>query len=151
MKSTKTNNKLALRTDVPSILSTLDEELSSLKKITDKPYITTGNTILGNTSIDIKTETKIDNLVKVFSSISGRASAYQKAMDELGIDQAPEFNVEGGTLAQWKEDIQKRLSVIKYEDRKNTLQGFKDKMSKFLSEEDQKKVLLEEMRSYLGK
>lgn len=132
---------------VPEILSALEVELKNLKAITDKPYRTTGNlTGFG----DIKSETKVENLVRAFSMVRGKEDAYNAAAKELEIKTFPTFNIDGGSADDWKQDIQTRLAVIQYEDRKNTLQNFQTEMSKFLSAEDQKVILLGKMQAYLG-
>ena len=137
-------------TDTQEVLGLLSDELASLKKITDKPYKTTGNLdIGGGNTIDIKTETKVVNLIRGFSSIMGREKAYNEAAQELGVKTYPVFEMSGGGVTDWREDIMTRLAVIQYEDRKNKLQGFKDKMQKFLSETDQKEMLIKEMASFL--
>ena len=148
----KANTELVLdNKEVPAILEILDKELTELKAITDKPWKTSGILDLGTgATIAIKTETKVENLVKALSSIIGRKHFYDQAQKLLELKEVPEFSL-NGTLESWVEDIKLRLAIVQYEERKNKLQEFKDKMSKFLSEDDQKKVLLNEMISYLKK
>lgn len=151
---TKTSKSVALvnaDTDVPEVLSLLDQELKGLKAITDKPYKTTGKLDMGGVTLDINTETKVENLIRGFSSVMGREEMYNKSAQALGVKTYPVFQVSGGSAEDWRGDIQTRLAVIQYEERKNKLQEFKDKMSKFLSEADQKNLLLAEMTKFLKK
>lgn len=134
--------------DVPDILSLLEKELKSLKAITETPYLTTGNL---EGFGDIKNETKVENLIRAFSMVRGKEDAYHKAGRELGFDSYPGFSISGGNAEQWKQDIQLRVAIIQHDDRKKKLQEYKDRVSKFLSEEDQKTILLKEMASFLGK
>ena len=146
-KKAKTTD-VALISDVPSVLDKLNAEISSLKKIEESVYKTTGK--VDGLGIDIKTELKVDNLIKAFSSISGRAKAYGEAAQELGQKSVPQFTVGGGTVDEWKSDIMLRIDIINHKEKLDKLKGFKDKMSKFLSEEDQKAILLKEMGEYLS-
>lgn len=147
----KKGTSLALtgNTDTQEVLELLTAELASLKEITDKPYKTTGNLDMGGTTLDIKSEQKVVNLIRAYSSVMGREKAYVQAAKELEIATYPVFEVSGGSAEDWRQDIQTRLAVIQYEDRKNKLQGFQDKMSKFLSEADQKAILVKEMSAFL--
>jgi hypothetical protein len=142
---------LNVNSEVPEVLSLLDAELKSLKQITDKPYKTTGNLDMGGNTMDIKTEQKVVNLIRAFSSVNGREKAYTEAAQALELKEWPAFEVSGGSAEDWRQDIQTRLAVIQYEDRKNKLQGFQDQMKKFLSESDQKAILLKEMAAFLKK
>lgn len=137
--------------DVPNVLALLDAELAKLKKITDCPPRTTGQLDLDNgNTINIQTETKVENLVKGLSSLIGRKYFYDKAQEALGIKEIPVFSV-GGTIEHWIEDIKLRLAILQHEDKRAKLEGFKVKMSGFLSQEDQKGMLLDEMSKYLSK
>lgn len=143
----KGTKELALvNADVPDVLALLDEELKNLKTITDKPYRTTGN--LENFG-DIKVETKVENLIRAFSMVRGKEDAYNKAAKELEIATYPVFQISGGSADDWKQDIQLRMNVIEHDSRKNKLAEYKEKMSKFLSEADQREMLLKEMAAFL--
>jgi hypothetical protein len=61
--------------DVPQVLSLLDQEIGKLKVISESVYKTTGNL---EGFGDIKAETKVENLIRAFSSVKGREEAYNK-------------------------------------------------------------------------
>jgi hypothetical protein len=144
-KEEKSTVALTKANEVPQILSVLDNEIGKLKTIAESVYKTTG--ILDGFS-DIKAETKVENLIRAYSSVKGREDAYNNAAKELGLNQYPQFNVNGGTAADWKQDILLRIDIITHKDKLDKLNEYKEKMSKFLSAEDQKAMLLKEMTDY---
>ena len=141
----KKTTAIAKVEDVPQVLSLLDQEIGKLKTISDSVYKTTG--ILEGFG-DIKTETKLENLIRAFSSVKGRENAYNDAAKDLGLSTYPQFSISGGTAADWKQDILLRINIITHKDKFDKLTEYKDKMSKFLSAEDQKAMLLKEMTDY---
>lgn len=146
--SKKPTLALAKIDEVPEVLSLLDQEIAKLKTISESVYKTTGNL---ESFGDIKQETKLENLIRAFSSVKGREKAYEDAAKDLGLSTYPQFSVSGGTAAEWKQDILLRIDVITHKDKLDKLTEYKDKMSKFLSADDQKAMLLKEMTDYFKK
>lgn len=133
--------------NTPAILEKLDSALAELKRVEESPYKTSGNL---EGFGDIKSEMKIDNLVKAYSSVKGRANAYADASVDLKLSKVPAFSISGGTVDDWKHDIQLRIEIITYQDKYNKLKEAKDKLSKFLSEEDQKMMILKNLQDVLN-
>ncbi|TXG80308.1 MAG: hypothetical protein E6R13_08250 [Spirochaetes bacterium] len=144
-KTTKATTALAKIDEVPEVLSILDQEIGKLKTISESVYKTTGN--LEGFS-DIKAETKVENLIRAYSSVKGRENAYYEAAKDLKVATFPVFTVSGGTAADWKQDIMLRIDIITHKDKLDKLNEYKEKMSKFLSAEDQKAMLLKEMTDF---
>lgn len=144
-KADKATVALAKIDEVPGVLSLLDQEIGKLKIISESVYKTSGNL---EGFGDIKAETKIENLIRAYSSVKGRENAYNDAQKELKVTSAPAFTVSGGTSADWKQDIMLRIDIITHKDRLDKLNDYKEKMSKFLSTEDQKAMLLTEMTTF---
>ena len=133
--------------DTISILAKLDEQLSQLKKIEETPY-KAGTNLEGFG--DVRVEQKIENLGRAFSMVRGKNDAYVNAMEELGETEYPVFTISGGTVEDWKHDIKLRLQITKQEVRSKALKEAKDKISKFMSEEEQKKSILMELGKLLS-
>jgi hypothetical protein len=146
-KKDKQSVELSVSTGTPEILQALEKKISSLKHIEETVYKTSGT--LDNFG-SIKTETKVDNLIKAFSMIRGKHDAYAKSAVELDVKQVPQFSISGGTLEDWKHDIKLRIEVINHKDTLDKLNSYKERMSKFLSEQDQKAMLMKEMGDFLG-
>jgi len=134
--------------NVPQIIEALEAEIKTLSHISDSKYATSG-TLDGFG--DIKKETKVANLIKAYSSVMGRKAGYDAAAADLGEKAYPEFDLGGGTAAQWKKDIQLRINIINHKEKLDKLNYFKEQSAKFLSEEDQKAMLFAEMAAYLQK
>jgi hypothetical protein len=144
--TTATEVALGTQFDVPSIIQVLDAKLNSMKHITESKYRTSG-TLDGIG--DIKKETKIENLIRAYASIIAREEVYNRAAIELGITTFPTFEANGSSSEDWKRDIKLRIDIINQKETADKLTEYKDKMSKFLSAEDQKNMLMTEMASFL--
>lgn len=144
--TTATEVALGTQFDVPSIIQVLDAKLNSMKHITESKYRTSG-TLDGIG--DIKKETKIENLIRAYASIIAREEVYNRAAIELGISTYPTFEANGSSSEDWKRDIKLRIDIINQKETADKLTEYKDKMSKFLSAEDQKNMLMTEMASFL--
>lgn len=132
---------------VPDVIAKLEDKIKELDHITDSKYRTSGN--LGEFG-DIKKETNISNLIKAFSVIMAKSIAYENAASELGIASFPVFEVNGGSVEDWKKDIQLRIAIIEHKETLDKLQSYRDKMKEFLSKEDQKAMLMQEMAAFLA-
>jgi len=143
----QTNSLALVDTSVPDIIKKLEEEIKKLAHITDTVYKTTGNL---EGFGDIKKETLVGNLIRAYSIVLAKETAYNNAAESLGLEQYPAFEISGGNSEAWKEDITLRIAIIEHKDKLDKLKGFKDRMAKFLSEEDQKTILLREMQAFLG-
>lgn len=149
MSSKKGSMALTLTGGAPSVLEKLDAEIAKIKHIEESVYKTAGQ--LDGFPTNIKEETKVENLIRAFSSVRSREIAYDEAAKELGVKTFPAFSINGGNTEDWKKDILLRKAIIEHKETLDKLTGFKEKMSKFLSAEDQQKMLLSEMNDFLNK
>jgi hypothetical protein len=108
--------------DVPTQLAIVNEKLKSLKHITDSVYRTTGNL---EGFGDLKSEAKMENLIRAFSMVSSKEEAYHKSASSLGLNHYPAFSISGGNTADWEHDIKLRINVITHKDVLDKLNGFK--------------------------
>lgn len=131
---------------VPDVITVLDDKLKALKHVTDTKYRTSG--VLDGIG-DIKSETKIDALIRALGSVMAREDVYNRAAEELGLTTYPAFQINGCSVADWKHDIRFRIDVINHKETADKLKEYRDKMSKFLSEQDQKNMLMNEMANFL--
>lgn len=144
----KGSNAIAKMDDVASAINVLDAEIKSLDHISDSKYKTSGNL---DGFGDIKKETNISNLIKAFSSIKGRETAYNAAAEEMNIDTYPVFEVNGASAEDWKNDIMLRIAIITHKEKLDKLTEYKERMTSFMSKEEQKAALLQEMAAFLRK
>lgn len=138
---------LSKNADVPQVLEVLKKKLASLKEIVDTPYKTQGNL---EGFGDIKVETKIENLIRAYSSVKGREKAYHDAAKDLGKTTYPAFVVSGGDADAWKSDIMLRIAIIEQKETHDKLSNWESKMKNFLSAEEQKELLIKEMTEDLN-
>lgn len=146
--ATSTDVPALMDVSVPEIMQKLENEIKQLDHLTDSKYRTSGNL---DGFGDIKKETSVSNLIKAFSVVMAKANAYAAAATDLEVDTFPVFEVNGGSVSDWKKDIQLRIAIINHKEKLDKLNHFRDEMKKFLSKEDQKAQLMMEMASYLSK
>lgn len=151
-KTNSVKNEVAVldldATNVPAIINALDEKLKSLSHVTDSNYRTAGKLEgIG----DIKTMTSIDELIKAYSVICSKEQAYNAAALDLGLSEFKEFTLFGHTREDWKLDIKLRMDLITHKDTLEKINNYKSKFEKFLSVDDQKTMLLNELANFLAK
>lgn len=141
----KINKAVAkLDNNIPQVLDILDEQLKSMKLIEETPYKTSGQ--VGNFE-NIKNETDISNLIKIHSSAKGKDRAYHESAEDLGLNPYPSAGTD--SLADIEHDIKLRIKLITQKETLDKLKQFKAEASKFLSQEDQKGILLNDMAKFL--
>jgi hypothetical protein len=142
------NKQIAKTNDVPSLIVLLENELKSIKEVTESNYRTSG--ILEGVG-DIKIMTDLSSLVKAYASVIVREKAYFDATNELGLDEVPAFVLSGGSKNDWKEDISLRIKIITHETRKKELEALISEVRGFLSVEDQKALTMAKIEKLLVK
>lgn len=135
--------------NINDTLAKINEKLSSLNKITETPYKTSGE--LGNGFGNLKNETKIQNLISLCSMINAKEAAYDAAAKELGLENKyPAFTVNGYTSEDCKSDIKLRIAVLSQQETFDKLNKAKERLSVFLTEEDKKRQALEDLKDILA-
>ena len=146
-KKVKETAMVLADTRTADVLNILDAKIKSLKEITECSYKTGGNL---SGFRDIKSETKVENLIRAFSTVKARDQAYHEAAKDMGLKEYPAFIIDGGDVDSWRHDILLRKSVIEYKETLDALTVYKEKMSRFMSEAEQKQMLMEEMGTFLA-
>jgi hypothetical protein len=137
--SDKKNNKTNLPAiNTPDILSLLKDELKSLQAISTTQYKTSGKVEGFPNSID--SETKIENLVRMWASIQGRAKAYTEAQLDLDIKSLPVFKMSDSLPEDFKHDIQLKIKILTHAERKAELEALVKEGESFLTTEDKFKA-----------
>src|SRR5687767_770530 len=108
---------------VPDALEALRRELKGLKTIAETQYKTGGSGKVTNFPNSIQTETSVEQLIKMHSSVSGRAKAYDASQARLSEVAgapivAPPFKDNDATLENIESDIALRIKVLNITDRK---------------------------------
>jgi hypothetical protein len=135
-------------TPVPQVLAELDAKLKSLEHISDSKYRTIGN--LGPFG-DIKTQTKIEELIKAHSYVTKKAACYDESMMILKVESCKPFEENGYSADDWVSDIKLRIDILQHKETMDKLQEAKSILSQFLSAEDQKAIAFAKVAELLGK
>lgn len=154
MSQTQTS-ELAL-TSVPDALTLLKNELKNLKEVTETQYKTGSDGKITGFGNSIQTETSISTLVKMHSSVSGRAKAYDSSLARLSelagqALSAPVFMENGASLESLESDIAHRIKVLSVSERQKQLESLISEAQGFMTKEDQFKLFQAKIASALGK
>ena len=145
--SKKSTAVALLNTSIPEVIEVLNQKLAALKHIEECVYKTNGEMKpFGN----VKEEMKVENLIRMYSSIRSREKSYNEAAEAMGLKSYPVFS-DNGTAEDWKQDILLRKAIIEQKETLDKLNDFKAKASKFVSEEQQQQMLLKEMADFFAK
>jgi hypothetical protein len=144
----KKSEALILKNDMemPGLIENLNKKISELKHIEESVYRTSGK--LEGFVINLKEEMKIENLIKMKASLIVRKNYYDEAAKSLGRKSYPDFKVDGFSIEDWDKDIQLRIQIIEHKDTLDKLNSFKEKAAKLMSEQDQKNMLINEMKNF---
>ena len=121
-------------------LTVLKQELKGLKAITETQYKTSG--VVEGFTVNIQSETKIENLIRMHSSLFGRQEQYNKSQQRIGAAvggdfSAPLFKVSGHTPEDFESDVVLRIKVLSFEERRKELETLIKEGEGFLTKEDQ--------------
>lgn len=144
----KQTTELTIASGTPEALKLINAKIAALKHIEESVYKTSGDL---EGFDNIKTETKLENLIRAYSVVKFKEQAYEAAATDLGLKTYPQFVIGSGTAADWKKDILLRIEIINHKETLDKLNSFKSRMEGFLSEQDKKALLMKEMEDYLAK
>lgn len=133
---------------VPEGIELVNQRIADLKHITESVYKTTGR-VTGFPN-KIQDETNIAELVKMFSSVAGRGAAYEAAQKTLELKSVPVFRVDGGTVAEFKHDIQLRIAIIANKETLDELNTIKKEYTELMDKEDRMKLLAKRLEKFGG-
>jgi len=147
--SDKKKNLPASVTSTTDVLSVLKKELEGLQSISSTQYKTSGKIEGFPNSID--TETKIENLVRMWASIQGRAKAYAEAQLDLDIKSLPVFKMSDSLPEDFKHDIQLKIKILTHAERQAQLESLIKEGEAFLTKEDQQRIYLDKVKNAFSK
>lgn len=142
---------LVVMNDVPKLLELLEKELKRQKTIEETPW-KAGENLSGFGNI--RNEKMVTNLIRAASMILGKSEGYDKGIEWLELTGTevpiPVFDIDGFSPEAWKHDLRLKIDIIEQKERTDKLKEFKEKATKFMTEDQQKLILFKEMASFLG-
>ena len=124
--------------NVPELLAQVEASISALKsKYGGDSDETPANGQLDGFG-DLTKEDSITVLVQAHSSVINREKAYKasaKALD-VSVTKHP-FKLNGATANKWEKFIKRRVGEVTYADKLTKLKATKNKLTKYVSEEQQ--------------
>ena len=150
MKKEK-NTTLAVRDKLTTALSSINEQLSKFEAISTAKHQTNGqfswnpNYTGGGNSIDVHKCTDLMLLLSIYTSLRTKNRDYVETVEEIKLDEYPNYSWQGHTWEQWKQDLAIRIMVVNKEKAITKLKSQKDILSKHLSEDEQLAATLNEL------
>lgn len=132
---------------IPEVLTMIETKIASLAKIETTKFKTDGQ-VTGFPK-KVQDETDVNVLIKMFSSVKGRAAAFESAATDLGIS-GKSFSENGNSVDDFKQDIQLQIAITTQKDELKKLRSLKDEASKFLDKEDQKQLFFAKLMKEMG-
>lgn len=136
-------------------LKAIKKELKDLQQISETAYKTGGDGKVPGFPNSIQTETSVEQLIMMHSSVYGRSNAYDASQERLTkvakVDiVAPPFRVNGATLDAIEEDIALRIKVLNISKRKNFLEELLKEGESYMTKEMQFGLYQQKLASALG-
>ena len=127
-------------------IEAVNAQIAKLKHISDSVYKTSGR--VAGFSNNIQTELNVTELIKMYSSVKGRANAYNDAAEELlGADASyPVFKLEGNSVEDFKADILLRIDIISHKEKLDELTAIKKEFTELMDKEDRMKLLAKKLQ-----
>lgn len=150
---------LTTKDSATKMVEAIDVQLAKLKAIEQTPWKAGQTLDCGGQSINIRTETKLDNLVKALSSVMGREVMYNEAVKfaQAEIKQAggelkdfPPFTIDGHPADAIKSDIVLRMRISTQEETRSKLEKLRARANEFMTVEDKKAAFLAELAAFGG-
>lgn len=146
--------KLDTKTTTNEVLAAIKAELESLKEVTGTEFKTGGSGSVQGFPNPIQKEESIDVLVKMYSSVNGKASAYGASMEAIAKDfpgfSCPVFKENGASAEALKADIILRLKILSVVERKAYLEGLLKEAQEFQTKEDRFAAWKEKVSASFG-
>lgn len=137
-----------------AIVSVLKQELNKLTKVSETPFKTSGGINIQGRTVDISTETSIPNLISLMAGVEAMEYWYTKAAEgalapSLGSNY-PVFKISGHTKEAIAHDINLKVEVISYSERKKELEELVKEAEQFLTKQDQFKIFQQKLATKFG-
>lgn len=138
-----------VKTSVSDNISLMNKKISEMKAIETTKWLTPGKITMSNTSIDVKTESSIEKLMKGWANLKLQANALYDSYKDFEIEDYPAVLVDGGLLDDWKHDILLRIKIIKQKQILDEMTTIRDEWVSLMDKEDRKSILKDKMDKLL--
>lgn len=147
MSKNKNTAVAVVNADIPNFIQVMEAKLKSITVEAESPYKTSGD-LPG--LINIKNETKIENLIKAGASVFGMKAAYDNYAKTTKLSKNyPAFNINGALAEDIDHDIKKRIAIVNSADEKAKIEADLEKAKSFLDKEEQRALFIaEKMAEY---
>lgn len=133
--------------DIPAALEAIRKQIADIKGNADEGKRTSGDLPgFGNIfKIDDASE-----LIKAYSSVTGREEAYNRAAKDMNIVKVPAFKIDGGSAKAWKEDLSWRYNIVTKADQLKKLNEAKAELEKYSTKEHKLNNLMNNLKDIMN-
>lgn len=133
--------------NVPAMLEQVRAKIKELKGDDNESHQTTGELEGFGNIFEI---TKPSDLIKAYSSVKGRAAAYDVAAKEMGIKAPPAFKIGNAGADKWFADLKKCYKMATHKAELDKLAKVETELKSMLSEEDKRKASMQTIADLLS-
>ncbi len=128
-------------------LEVVKQKLAEVQKITDSVYKTPARINVGTSTVDIKTEQNVENLVVAYGIVCAKIDAVESAYTNLGITSHKVVRIDGGTKEEWTADVTLRINIINNQEKLTKLNKIKDSLTELMGKEEKAALLMNELNN----
>lgn len=138
---------------VPAMLEKIKTEKSKLRDLDKTNWKTNKN--FSGVNISPESGVKIEILVEALGRLDSQEQNYDNACANAQYKshlpaKLPVFKVGGFTAEDWRHDLLFAIDIITQDEQRKRLQKYEEKLSKFVTEEQQLAMILKEMAEEIG-
>jgi hypothetical protein len=153
--NTETSITISTREKMKSTLEVVTQRLNGMKEIATSPMKTSGKFSWDNDSgnlkaVDIFKCTSVFLLTRILGFLKRQEEDYTTGAKEMGLSAFAPLQWCGFTYDLWKSDIILRARILTQKEEEEKLKEAVNKLSKYMSEEDNLQRDLEDISSALG-
>lgn len=105
--------------------------------------------IEGGQAINLHVESDLRVLISICADLQGREEAYEKAVELLGLSDAPPYVIGGFSTDAWIADIKSRINKIQIATKRKKLEALEARLNSIISPELRAEIELEAITAAL--
>jgi len=127
--------------EIQAVVAKQKEKVAATEKETKRQWITTGSFKLPSGTVNLQICNK-EQAVSVMSHILMLQNFHNQACKELDI--TSQFQIDGFSANDWREDLKKRIALINIKEQKDKLARVEKSLESIMSEDQKRNLVLQQ-------
>ena len=133
---------------VRELIALVNSKEEEIKSVNNQIWETNCIFKTSSSTTNIRSITKLEILLPLYKELLADFKNHNLACEDLGLDIEYSFN--GYSISQWKNDFKNVIDKIEVSSKKKSLDQLKKKLDSLVSEEERKRIELENIKKELG-